>query len=431
MHIKWLFFILILPSTALADLDESLFPQYENTEITDITITGHKITKDYIITRELQLQVGRSFNLNILKDDIQRLDNLMIFSSITVIPTDTPNGVALEFNVRELPWMIPYLKLSFTEENGWSAGPSLSALNMFGRDINLTGYLTFGGQTTYFFRFINPWFRGNHISIDFTAAHLNRLNKLSAFEETSDEVTLSLGRYLAQIGRAKLILSYFGVGSDTDYHTLDPDNRDNFFRMGASLGFDSRDSYTNSHHGWLNEIKLLRTDGTGSYWTYEIDVQRYQPVSDCQTLLLNSLVTLQTGTVGKDIPEYLQYFMGGANTIRGYDVDELPLTLFGKNQLIFTVEYQLILLKVREYEIYKWAMNAGLELALFSDTGIAWSRNEDFSANRAKTGFGIGLRALVPGVNEVRFDLGFNRTGHVEFHLGIQPKPIAQRFRLR
>ena len=50
--------------------------------VISIELTGHRITRDAVIHRELRTRVGDPLNLDILHADIQRLENLDIFSSV-------------------------------------------------------------------------------------------------------------------------------------------------------------------------------------------------------------------------------------------------------------------------------------------------------------------------------------------------------------
>ena len=171
--------------------------------------------------------------------------------------------------------------------------------------------------------------------------------------------------------------------------------------------------------------------GDGDFWTWDFDIERYQPTWRNQTLAMGLLTTLQTGVVGVDVPSYLQYFMGGANSIRGYEYEELGSVLFGKNQLILTLEYQFTVLPIRALPIWNWAIPAGLEIAIFSDTGTAWSSDDEFTRDRFKTGIGAGLSILIPAVDVARVDIAVGEDGKVVFHFGIWPKMVAQRFRVR
>jgi outer membrane translocation and assembly module TamA len=73
----------------------------------------------------------------------------------------------------------------------------------------------------------------------------------------------------------------------------------------------------------------------------------------------------------------------------------------------------------------------GLELAAFIDTGLAWNTSNQFNTDHSRTGYGFGIRTLLPTVGEVRFDLAFSGEGDVTFNFATWPKFVAQRQRLR
>jgi len=433
-RILWLIVAGLLPVSAQAASVEDL-EQYRGWTVTDIRIVGNNVTKERIITREFLTEVGQPLSPDKVRDEAQRLDNLGIFAEIVVVAEEYEGGVALEWRVRELPWIIPYVKFKYTEQNGWSVGPTLSSVNMLGRDISVSGFALFGGTTTYSLRFNHPWIVDTRVSLDFIGEHLQRTNTFYDFKETTDEFTVWLGKWIGIRGRTRLGFSYFGVESDKDGRTLQSDNHDNMFRIGGAIGYDSRDGWQNPHSGWQNELEVMGTGGVlggdADFVTATVDLRRWQPIRDDMTLAAGLLTTMQGGTVGEDIPIYMQYNMGGANTIRGWDVDKLGPVLFGKNQLIFTAEYQILLMPVKAYDVLRWAVSGGLEMAFFADVGTAWSTSDEFTSERFKGGFGVGLRPLVPAVNVLRLDLGFNTQGDVLFHFGIWSKFDAQRQRLR
>jgi outer membrane protein insertion porin family len=217
--------------------------------------------------------------------------------------------------------------------------------------------------------------------------------------------------------------------------TLSDNKVDNLFSSGAALGYDSRDSWRNPGRGWWSEIEVVKTGGRlggeGDFWTAIFDFRRYQPAWSKQTIVMGVLTSLRTGTVGVDVPSYLQYFMGGANSVRGYDYEDLGKELYGKDQFIFTLEYQFLLMDCRAIPVWKWAFAAGLEAAIFSDTGTAWSSDGELAWDRFKTGIGVGLRLLIPGADVARLDLAVGEDGKVHFHFGVWPKLVAQRLRVR
>lgn len=147
--------------------------------------------------------------------------------------------------------------------------------------------------------------------------------------------------------------------------------------------------------------------------------------------MLSGLASLQSGTVDTDIPVYMIYRLGGANSVRGYSIKELGKTLYGKNQLLGTVEYSVNILPLQRWDIGKFAFRLGLDVALFADVGTAWSDSSEFVAKRARGGGGAGLRLLVPGAEMIRLDVGWSQQGGFQFHLAGSTKAASQRNRLR
>ena len=408
---------------------------FEGQRIVHIEVEGNRFTRDYVIWREVRSRVGDPFAGQTVRDDVKRLDNLDIFSSIKMVPSHWEGGVAVSIEVREIPPIVPYISYDVTDEDGWSFGPALKAVNMLGRDVYVAGFALFGGKTTFLLDVEDPWMAGNHISVDLVLSRIERFNQLDGFGETAFEFSPWVGVYVGERGRLKAGFSYFRVGSDTIGHTLSAEGEDGLWRLGVGGGYDSRDWWGNPHRGWHNEVELARTGGwlpgDGDFWRFDLDLRRYQPLVGGHTLALASLLTLQSGVVGRDLPEYLDFHLGGSNTLRGYGIEELGQELFGKNQLLATAEYRFPLLARREYEVFGLPANLGLAGALFVDSGLAWNRGEELKWDRARTGYGLGLRLLMPAVEMSRSDVGFDTEGHWRVHFAVFSKFDAQRLRLR
>ncbi len=186
------------------------------------------------------------------------------------------------------------------------------------------------------------------------------------------------------------MFSLFQMKSNVDGKTLSPDNQDLLVRVGASLGWDTRDSWVNPRRGWQNQLEVWKTGGglggDGDFWSVILDVRRWQPTRRRQKLLLSGLMSFQSGVVGVDIPEYLQYRLGGANSLRGHDIEKLGRTLFGRNQMLGTVEYAYTVLRPRRVDVWKLSLRMALELAAFADVGTAWNESRELSMNRTRGG---------------------------------------------
>jgi outer membrane protein assembly factor BamA len=131
------------------------------------------------------------------------------------------------------------------------------------------------------------------------------------------------------------------------------------------------------------------------------------------------------------VPGYFTYYLGGANSIRGYDLNVLGPVLNGKNQLLTTAEYNFRLLDIERRDFWRWSFSLGLQLALFGDLGLAWSGSEEFAWERFRGGVGAGVRILVPGAEQVRLDVGWSVDGGLHFHFASGTKPNGQRRRPR
>jgi outer membrane protein insertion porin family len=422
---------LLLPAVARTQPQKVNFAPFEGRTVTGIRIEGNRTTREYIITRELETRAGQPFVFATFAADLQRLENLGLFAETRVVPEADGEGVRLAITLREMPPILVFPSFLYTEENGFSYGGALSALNLTGRGMSLSARAYFGGTTQRWARFSDPWISGNHFSFEFFGGKRDRADTLNGFEEDSWEFSPKVGTWLGRHGRLQGSVSLFEMKSDVAGKTLDPDNEDKFLRLGTIIGYDTRDAWRDPRHGWKNELELIYSAGAGNFWTMNLDLRRYQPVGKRQHVLLSTLLTLQSGTVGVDVPGYLTYYLGGANTIRGYSIEELGPALHGKNQFLATAEYNFNLLPLARRDIFKWAYSLGLQLALFSDLGTAWSESDEFTANRFRAGVGAGVRLLAPGAEQVRFDFGWSEAGGFQFHFASGTKPANQRQRLR
>ena len=430
----------LLPSLALllwasAGAAADGLKSYAGFEVVRLEWSGNRFTRDFVVERQLATRVGAPFDLATLRQDRARLENMDIFSSVKVEARTADGGVALHLSLREIPPVVPYITYDVTDEDGWSFGPAVKAVNLFGRDLFVAGFALFGGKDIFQLDLNDPWIAGDHLSLDLDLARIVRDNELDGFRETSFEFNPWIDTYVGERGRAGVGFSYFRVDSDLPGHTLDADSADELYSLGGRLGYDSRDVWASPHRGWLNQVEVLKTGGDlpgqGDYWTTHLDVRRFQPVRPGHTLVFGHLLSLQSGRPGRDIPEYMDYHLGGSNTIRGHSIDRLGRSLQGKNQYVGALEYRWRVMDYREVVILGLPGDLGLDAAFFSDWGLAWDGEDEFGRDRMRWGWGIGLRLLMPAVDMVRFDLGFDRLSGPRLHFASFSKLQGSRWRLR
>lgn len=422
-----------LPVAAVAALpDLEQVQQWEGQPVLEVAWEGNSITKDFLLERAIVLEVGTPFSPEDAVRSFIRLEELGVFSSIEFEVTEDPDGAGLRllYRLTEMPWILPYLAFRYTEQNGWSVGPAVSSVNLFGRALYLTGRFLVGGTTT--FEALVRWpALSESQRFDARAAHLVRQDDLNGFEETSDELLPWLTWSPTDRTRIAGGVGFFFMKPDLEGFTISGNERDYLLNVGLRLAWDSRDSFRYPSRGWYHELEVLRYGGDADTWRTTLDLRRHQAITPVHLLKFGALTTVQSGELGVDVPLYNRFFLGGANSVRGYDIDELGPELNGQNQMLLVAEYEWEFLPARAIPVFRWSFGIGARLAVFGDAGIAWSDNDQFRSTRFKEGAGIGLRLLVPGTNVMRLDFGVGESGKVYFHFSSWPRLDRQRDRLR
>jgi outer membrane protein insertion porin family len=154
--------------------------------------------------------------------------------------------------------------------------------------------------------------------------------------------------------------------------------------------------------------------GILNYTRYGVDARRYfSPQGrrvnpkDRRTVFA---FRLMSGSSGGTLPFSEQWFMGGAESLRGYQEDRF----WGSNMFLFSGEY-------------RHPLAQSLTGVVFADLGDAWGGPykdvqllgfEQHSNFSPSLGFGIGLRVITP-IGPIRIDQGFGREGaRTHFSIG-------------
>jgi len=401
-------------------------------------VSGNRKTREFVIVRELQTEVGDSLSLATMRTDVMRLTKLSAFSKVEIVPRLEDEGVVYRITVGETAPVIPTLLPGYSEENGWYIGPMVSTPNWFGRAVLASVYAQWGGITKYSFSANNPWISVAHrqLSLSGGTTYQKREDKI---RESQEITSIAGSRATFYPGRNRIFnvglgFQYLGTKSDKPGVTLSPSNRDDLLQCEMLFRANSVEDPLDPRRGWVGGIQERRTGGflggDGDSWRTQIDLTRYQPLSARSTLAIGGVLADQTGTVGKDIPVYLQYSLGGSNSIRGYSRTDLGKVLYGKNQFLGTVEYSYRIMSPRQIQLFGLSFlsfRVGMNVVGFVDHGVAWTDRDELSMDRSRTGYGVGLHLMVPGIDRIRLDLGFSQDGDVVLHLGTRAKFDAQR----
>ena len=436
----------------------------ELTYIEKVEIRGNTKTKDKVIRRELAVNPGEIYDTVRVDRSVERLKNLGYFSKVeaTPEPTDVPNRKDLVLNLEE------QRTGSVTFGAGFSSIDSLLGfVEITQGNFDLFNWPSFTGggeklrlrlqvgfkRQDEVLSFVEPWFLDQKLSLGFDAFHHNS-NFLSAeYSEQRTGIDLWLEKALNDFIRGRI---EYGI-QDIDLNVDNTASRELSTQNGShtrssvtgTLVYDTRDSVFLTTRGNRTEVSAELAGGPmgGNVDDYKLNAKTsfYFPFFDKQVLQLvgavgvvdsfgstrgsgsNVIETVVQGgvtnTVRRSIdpvPIFDRYFLGGANTLRGFAFRQVsPKDGFGEpiggNGFVnATAEYT--------YPIVERVRGA-----FFFDIGNVYQNAYDFSLNNMKSDAGIGVRLNLP-IGPLRLDYGYpimtdqssGRTGKIQFSVGYQ-----------
>ena len=206
--------------------------------------------------------------------------------------------------------------------------------------------------------------------------------------------------------------------------------------LGAGYGFiiDTRERIMNPHYGFYNELKSSlyydQRGGAVRYLEFIYDSRGYIPSGDRNIFHYNLMARYRPGT----IPGYELYHIGGVNSLRTYSPEP---ELCGQHEILATIEYRYELFANREISFFDNHGYYGLQLVAGVDHALFWFPGEKKSEGRYLTSVFTGVHLLVPALERVRLEFGFNnpdmKLKEIKFgiNLGWYEKGYNQRRRVR
>ncbi|BAZ16766.1 surface antigen D15 domain-containing protein [Calothrix sp. NIES-4071] len=418
-------------------------------------------TQTYIVTRELELKPGRTFNRNIVQRDLQRVFGLGLFEDVNVSldPGSDPSKVDVVVNVVERNSGSIAAGAGISSASGLFGTISYQQQNLNGRNQKLGAELQVGVRDLLFdVRFTDPWIAGDPYRTSYTINAFRRQSISLIFEGKDDNIEtfnpdrpteggdrprvvrtgggvtftrpLSANPFRAAEWVASAGLQYQRVETiDFDGDTrrvgrvnLDPnrevqlsqsgEGQDDllFLQLGASR--DKRNNPLQPTSGsllrfgvdqsvpvGLGNIFLTRLRGSYSYY---IPVQFTNFTKGPQALAFN----FQGGTVLGDLPPYEAFSLGGSSSVRGYEEGQLGS---GRSYVQATVEYRFPVFSV---------VSGALFFDVGSDLGSSTRPAEVLNKNGTGYGYGLGVRVQSP-LGPIRIDYGINNDGDSRINFGI------------
>ncbi|MCG3203882.1 MAG: Outer membrane protein assembly factor BamA [Elusimicrobia bacterium] len=411
-----------------------------------VYVDGNTYTKDHVIKREVLLKPGDVFAAGRMRRSVERIYNLGFLEDVNVDvqqPRD-PNLADLIFSVKEGKPGVLSAGAGFSSVDRFVGTLSIQHTNLFGLAQRLNMSYEFGARRQNFdIGWTDPWFLGHNMSGGIDLFNTVRVRDYpgvrSSFREKRRGVGLRVGpRITDDVG---LLFAYtletteifdvdasikedlfptFGIPKENALET------DSVTQLKSSLiseiVSDTRDNKFDATRGWRNAVSV---ETSGGPFGGEINYYKPQFTSSAFFPTFWKFVFSVSGRVAWvnsfspsiDVPSSERFFLGGPDTLRGYDNNSITPRVLVDNEYgsqeysqipgriltLFNFEYKFPIVQERNKTIFQGAF--------FLDVGGTWLETGDIDFttgrldNRMKAGAGFGFRFKTP-VFPIRLDFG-------------------------
>lgn len=306
-----------------------------------INITGNDRTRDEAIRREFRQMEGAWHSTKQINNSKQRVDRLGFFNSVNVETPAVPNKtdqVDINVKVEERPTGAIMFGAGYSDRQGIILNASVSQNNIFGTGNFFSLDANRGAiNETYSASFTNPYFTVNGVSLGFDAykrdLDTRPLTSFAAFKTETLGAGIRVGVPIAENDIVSLGLaaenSSIGIFDNSPQRYRDFveefGKSTNNFPLTLSWARDRRDSAiwptSGTTHRLFGEVSV--PGGDLNYYKISYHQKTYFPITEHFTLLINTEFGYGDGYRGKDLPFFKNFFAGGNNSVRGYDLNSL------------------------------------------------------------------------------------------------------------
>ena len=359
-----------------------------------INVAGNTKTRDEVVRREMRQMEGGWYDADKIQLSKQRIDKTGYFSEVTVETPAVPgtsDQVDVNVGVTEKPTGNIMLGAGFSSADKVILSGSISQSNLFGSGNFLSLQInTAKAFKTYALSYTNPYFTQDGISQGFDVYKKTYDPSLSStYVQTYKTVSWGGGvRWGVPIAEKEAIS--LGVGYDSTNVTLFSDSRRLYQDFVAKNGNNNSSVLLSS--GWSRDTKdsLIYTTsgaytrvggevstpgGTLRFYRLSAQHQRFFPLSQTFTLMVNGEVGIAGGYGNKDLPFYKNFYAGGVSSVRGYEQSSLGPKQDGEaigGQKRFLLSSELL------FPFPGSGVDKSLRLSWFADAGQVYGSGDDY-----------------------------------------------------
>lgn len=399
----WLF--VFPPQSALGQTPDST----RQLILEKIEIVGNAKTKPDVILQQLTVHRGDVITPEVIAENARRLDRTNFFKDVEFYtrPGAETGKLVLVIEVKERRWPYYQFEGGFSDLNGWFFVPASLRFDNFSGDGELIGL---------------RWVLGDHVSklalgyrrtIDAVSLDIELFTGSQQFihyfgaDRREQDVGFGGARFELR-GRKGWLKHFFYAYRIGSYN---PEDFSDFplelslaqQQIGAiALGVtsDTRDNAIYPLNGFwgafTGEIANRQFGSDRAFGKVTLDARFYKQVLRHHVLAMH----FKGGYAGANTPFYERFYLGGANSLRGYDDRRLTPIGWGTKHFLASTEFRFPL-SSKNFPNHK---SSGV---VFFDAGGVWSPGQDPKLDDIFTAAGFGFRVRLPVLGTTRFDFSF------------------------
>ncbi|ACN15339.1 outer membrane protein (putative surface antigen) [Desulforapulum autotrophicum HRM2] len=374
-----------------------------------ILISGNTKTRDKVIRRQIKVYEQELYSMSKLQDSVKNLRRTDYFENVEVTTSkgSKPDRLDVHMNITEKPTGTFSFGGGYSSEDSMFGMVSVTERNLFGKGQVATVRAEISGSSTkYTLSFTEPWLFDIPLSAGFDLYNWDK--EYDYYDKDSKGVALRLGYMIfdfTSIG-IKYAFEDFTISDvDTDYTSVDAGTYVTS-SLTTTLKYDSRNKSFNATEGMLHSISM---EYAGRFLGGEIDFTKYIAESGVHFPIFSKLTGLVHGKTGflddqssDDIDiDYEKFYLGGINSIRGYDWQDINAGENSEGNIEGGVKFVQFNFELN----FPLLEDVGLAGVLFYDSGDVFASDEDITFNDLKSSYGAGIRWYSP-MGPIRIEYG-------------------------
>lgn len=414
-----------------------------------INLTGNTRTRDSVLRREMRQLESAWYAGDKINRSKERLERLAFFDQVNIETPAVPgtsDQVDMNVDVTEKSTGSVQFGAGLSSNEGVVLGFTINQPNFLGTGNRVNTQInTSKLNTVYSLSFTDPYFTPDGISRGFDVyrrdlnANNDINNNLADFNSRSYGAGVRFGLPLTEN-------NFFSVGLTADFTEVELTSdspiqyqdfcgnttgcTSNSVQLSAGWTHDTRDNVLFTNKGVLQRLTAEVTLPVLDLQYYRLDYKHawFKDIAKNFTFMLNGELGYADSYNNKNYPFFKNYFVGGVNSVRGFENGSLgprqidttgeSFNIGGTTRIVGNAEIFAPVPLIKDSSQFR--------LSAFFDAGNVYGNNESISLGDLRYSTGVGISWFSPfGPLKLVFAKALNekeddRTETLQFQLGSQ-----------